>query len=381
MTHLFNDALPQESEAQRIGRYAEKCFGANIPNSWQARGLDGDGDFGYDYQVQIIENGLATGDVFRAQLKGTTSPMLIEDGAVFSQTIKISTGNYYSRAVEPVLLVLCDLSVDPETPKNCPLYYAWIHDEIQRLLETSVKEDQKTVTFHVPKANELTATTDISGYIKQFRTISQLGHNLVSVVESDRPALAAAEHAEVATKIVSNLNIKSAALIDALAEDESSWVEAPTGSLHWHLREAQSALQSGRGADCQRSLDEAAKLLNAAKPLEKADYWNQVGRLRTFNLDETEARDAFETACNLSSDSERHLIPWAEAELRVQFHIGSKTDLSNAIARLSSEKPAIVGMRARLIAAEGRLDDAIAVTETIDGVERNTRNYVAVAIA
>jgi tetratricopeptide (TPR) repeat protein len=370
MTAQFNDALPQESEAQRIGRYAAKCFVANVPNTWQETELSGGGDYGYDYQVQIIENGLAK-DVFRVQLKGTTSPTLIENGSVYSQTIKISTANYYGRATEPVLLVVCDLTVDPETPKNCPLYYAWIHDEIQRLLDTSVKEDQKSLTFHVPKADELTATTDISGYIKRFRTLSRLGHNLDSVVESDRPTLAAAERAEVATKIVGNLNIKSAALIDALAEDESSWVEAPAGSLHWHLRESLNALQRGRGADCDRSLNEAAKLLDAAKPLEKADYWNLVGRLRTFNLNDEGAKEAFETACSLSGDIERHLIPWAEAELRCQFHGGNKADFSSAIARLSLEKPAIAGMRARLIAAEGRYDDAIEVTEGLSGVERN----------
>lgn len=370
MTDQFNDALPQESEAQRIGRYAAKCFTANIPNAWQETDVSGGGDYGYDYQIQIIENGLAK-DIFRVQLKGTSAPTLIEDGTVYSQTIKISTANFYGRATEPVLLVLCDLTVDPETPKNCPLYYAWIHDEIQRLLETSVKEDQKTLTFHVPKANELTATTDISDYIKRCRILSRLGHNLDSVVESDKPTLAAAERAEIATKIVGNLNIKSAALIDALAEDESSWVEAPAGSLHWHLREGIDALQSGRGADCERSLDEAAKLLDSTRPLERADYWNLLGRLRTFELNDEEARDAFEKACSLSGDVERHLIPWAEAELRSQFHGESKVNFSGAIARLSSEKPKIAGMRARLIAAEGRFDDAIAVTERIAGVERN----------
>ena len=138
MTKQFNDALPQESEPQRIGRYAAKCFKARIPLSWSERGLDGDSDFGYDYHVQIIEKGLAKGDIFRVQLKGTTSPTLIENGTKFSQTIKVSTANYYGRAIEPVLLVLCDLSVDSETPTNCPLYYTWIHDEIQRLLGSGV---------------------------------------------------------------------------------------------------------------------------------------------------------------------------------------------------------------------------------------------------
>ena len=172
--------------------------------------------------------------------------------------------------------------------------------------------------------------------------------------------------------MVRNLSSKSAGLIDALAEDDqSSWVEAPAGSLHWHLREAISALQSGRGEDCLQALDEAAKLLDNAKPLERADYWNAIGRLRNFNLDDGGARDAFEEACKLSADMERHLIPWAEAEIRVRFRIGGKADFSSAIARLNSDKPSTVGMRARLTAAEGRFDDAISITESIDGLERH----------
>lgn len=371
MTEQFNDALPQESDSQKIGRYAAKCFSAKIPLTWSEKQLDGDSDFGYDYQVQIIEKGLAK-DIFRVQLKGTTSPTRIESGTKFSQTIKVSTANYYGRAMEPVLLVLCDLSVDQVTPTNCPLYYVWIHDEIQRLLDSGVKDDQKSLTFHVPKAQELISTTDLSDYIKRFRTLSRLGHNLDSVVESDKPKLAPSERAEIANKIITNLNTKSAALIDALAEDvQSSWVEAPAGSLHWHLREAIGALQNGRGMDCQQSLDESAKLLDSAKPLEKADYWSEVGRLRTFNLDDAGARDAFEEACKLSGDLERHLIPWAEAELRCRFHVGGEVDFTEAIARLSSSASAIVGMRARLTAAEGRFDNAIAITENIGGLERH----------
>jgi tetratricopeptide (TPR) repeat protein len=371
MNGQLNADLPKESDSQRIGRMAGKCFEANSPNAWASTATAGDCDFGYDYQVQVIDKGLAK-DVFRMQLKGTEAPKLNANGSAYSVTIKISTANYYARATEPVLLVLCDLSIDPNIPKNCPLYFLWIQDELRKLREEATRDGQQSVTLHVPKANKLEDATDLSADIERYRTLSRIGYRLDTIVEGDKPKLGPSERAQIATKMVLNLNSKSAGLIDALAEDDqSSWVEAQPGSLQWHLRESMNALQGGRGADCRLALDEAAKLLDNARPLEKADYWNAIGRLHTFNLDEAGARDAFERACQLSGDTARHLIPWAEAELRTRFRIDGKADFTDVIARLNASAPAIVGMRARLVAAEGRFDAAITITESIDGVDRH----------
>lgn len=52
-----NQKLPQESEAQRIGQRADKCFSANRPDSWRAHSLEGTDDAGLDFQVQIVDNG------------------------------------------------------------------------------------------------------------------------------------------------------------------------------------------------------------------------------------------------------------------------------------------------------------------------------------
>ena len=380
MDRQLSADLPKESDSQRIGRMAGKCFDANSPNSWSSKPIDGDSDFGYDYQIQVIVGGLAK-DVFRMQLKGTESPTLIADGSTYSVTIKISTANYYARAIEPVLLVLCDLSVDPNTPKNCPLYFLWIHDELRRLREEATRDGQQSVTLHVPKANKLEEATNLSADIDQYRTLSRIGHRLDTIVGGDKPTLGPSARAEIATKMVSNLDSKSAGLIDALAEDDqTSWVEAQPGSLQWHLREGINALQSGRGDDCQQALGEAAKLLDNAKPLEKADYWNAIGRLRTFNLDEAGARDAFALACTLSGDTPRHLILWAESELRIRFRVDAKTDFTDVLARLTAPMPAIVGMRARLTAAEGRFDDALTITESMEGLEQHIARVIVLSM-
>ena len=110
--------LPEQSEAQRIGCLAQKCFTSNIPDEWVPKPLDGGDDFGFDYQIQVLENNCAT-HIFRAQLKGSTNPDLSAAKDFFSITLKASTVRYYMKCSEPILLVLADLSSDNK-PKNCP---------------------------------------------------------------------------------------------------------------------------------------------------------------------------------------------------------------------------------------------------------------------
>jgi tetratricopeptide (TPR) repeat protein len=372
MPSQLTDALPQENDGQRIGRLADQCFQANRPTSWRVDATDGDGDFGYDYQLQIVDSGLVK-DIFRAQLKGTTRPTLNSAGTEFSVPIKVSTANYYARATEPVLLILCDLTVDPAHPKNCHLYWQWIHDDLRRIRENGVPEGQGSVTFHVPVANNLDDSTNLSGHIARFRQLAQIGDQIDVIVARDKPTLTSYERAEFASKIVPNLERKSAALIDALTDDsQSSWVDAPAGTLPWQLKEASSALKSGSVEGARRALDAAAGLLENAKPLENADYWHEVGRLRSFMLDDAGARDAFAEACKFSDDLERHIVPWAETEMRLRLRgVAAPCDFSDVIARLQGSSPAVAAIRARLTAAEGRYKDAIAITDPIEGPERH----------
>jgi tetratricopeptide (TPR) repeat protein len=374
MSEQLTPDLPKESDSQRIGRLAAKCFEANSPISWTSKSLDGDADFGYDYQIQILDDGLAK-DVFRMQLKGTLSPILIADGTAFSISIKLSTANYYARAIEPILLIYCDLTTDPEIPKNCSLYYAWIHDDLDRLRKSGIRDGQQSITLHVPKSNALLPTTNLSPDIARFRQLSKLGHSLDDLMEEEKPNLDPSERVGVATKIISNLNSKSTVLIDALAEDlNTSWVEAPHGTLPWYLKEATAALRNGQIQECHAFIDSAKCLLENAKTLEHADFWNIVGRLRTYHLDFKGATEAFATASELSTDNDRHLIPWAESVLRnnQQNADGHVENLSPVIERIKSNSPVAIGMRARLIASTGNFDLATKTTESLSGTQRFT---------
>lgn len=370
MTTKLTSALPQESDAQEIGYKATKCFYANIPNTWRPQALDGDDDYGYDFQIQTVDKGLVK-DIFRVQLKGKTSPKLIENGAKYSVSLDISTVNYYSQATEPILLVMSDLSVDSK-PKNCNLYYEWIHEELIRIRSKGIPNKQKTVTFHVPVANRLDEDTDLTADIEQFRKLSKIGEQLNLAVKHNKPGLLPYELVNYTEKVVPGIQNRSPSLLDALTEDvDSSWIDAPKGTLPWHLQEARTALLTGERNHAKKELESAEKLLTKAKNIEIADYWHMVGRLHCFDLDYTESLAAFDKAAILTNDAERHLIPWAEIDLTLGFNIGS-SDFSKTIARIQSNSPKATYMRARLMAAEGRFSDALLEAEKSSGIDQLT---------
>ncbi|QKE37572.1 DUF4365 domain-containing protein [Ferrovum myxofaciens] len=377
MSDPLTSSLPQESDAQRIGALAVQAFNANHPTSWRPTSLDGDNDYGYDFQVQTIVAGLVR-DVFRVQLKGTASPQLNAAGTLYSISLYLSTVNYYARATEPILLVLCDLS-SADLPKNCDIHYLWIHDELRSIRERGVAESQATTTFHVPKANKLNESTDLSGDIEQFNRLARIGEDIYLVAGKLNPELSAGERVTQAAKIASNLETRSPALFNSLTEESpTSWVEAPKDTLQWDLQEAIVALRSGNGERCRSLLECASSLLENAKTSEQMDYWHALGRLRSFELNDEEANAAFDRACTLSNDADIHLIPWAETALRLKLHdTGGPADFSEAKARLKSDSPAVVGMRARLTAGEGKYDEALAIADSIGGVDK----YVVQSIA
>lgn len=369
MSTTANQRMPKESNSQKIGRYAKKSFSANSPTSWITKELDGDDDFGYDFQIQIETDGLV-GDIFRLQLKGTTTPSKIDNDTRFSIPLRLSTVNYYGRATEPILLVLCDLSEDFENPIKCPLYYQWIHDEIRIINKKGTHEDQKHVTFHISVENRLLGSTNLTGDLDRFRRIAKVGEQLDEVAQEIRPLLSPVERSKFVAKIGPSLAQRSPALFDAIIEDaQTSWVEPKEGTLQWHLNKARNALQSGDTGATEIICIDAEKMLKWANPLEQADYWHIVGKLQIQLSNDAKAKEYFDNACKLTNDSPRHLIPWAEADIRLHYQYGKSNDFSATISRLNSSKPAVQSMKARLIAAEGRFDDALSIAKEIEGID------------
>jgi tetratricopeptide (TPR) repeat protein len=377
MSDPLSDALPQDSDGQRLGRLADKALHANHPDAWMLHPLSGDDDVGYDFQVQVISGSRVT-DVFRAQLKGVIEPSLNAERTHYSVTLKLSTVNYYARATEPVLLVLCDLGSAPKA-KDCRLYYCWIHDELERIRGTQIKPDQKTVTFHIPAINRLDDATDLSEDLARFRAVAQVGEGIAGLLKET--GLSVPERTVAITRVVPNLARRSSALMTALVDEgQTSWVQAPEGSLPWSFQQADAALRVGDRIRCRAVLENAQSALVDSKVTEQADFWHLRGRLASLEADDIGANAAFAKALELNPHHTKHQESWGESELHLRWQDGSSPDFSGLRDQLTSEQPAIQALKARLTAAEGHLDDALRVAEAIKGIDGDVAQAIVLSL-
>lgn len=361
-------ALPQASDSQRIGLLAEKCFNANRPDDWTASNLGGTDDFGFDYLVQTLPGQRAT-DVFKVQLKGTTVPALNAAQTHFSIDLKASTVRYYARSVEPILLVVADLSVAPAA-KNCPLYYAWIHDELRRINVSGLPEHQQYVTLRVPKANQLTDHTDLSSDIQQANKLSKAGLALDLAIEQKDPSLAPDARAELIYKIPTAITARGASLMEALASDQPApWLNPPRGSLAWQLTEIEQHLRTGNTDETETLLASAQALLPKAEPAELPEYWFLKARFVSLNGELQQASDLYLKACELGNNQPKYLSSWAESEIRRRYILDGTNDFTDLLEKLTGTDPSILGIKARIFAAEGKYDEGIALARSFSGIE------------
>lgn len=358
--------LPEQSEAQRIGFLAQKCFTSNIPDEWIPKPLDGGDDFGFDYQIQVMENNRAT-HIFRAQLKGETDPVLSAERDFYSITLKTRTVRYYMKCNEPILLVMADLS-SGEKPKNCPLYYTWIHEELRRLKADELADDKKYLNFRIPSANLLSDETNLSEELERCRRIGKVGDALDILADRQNPGMTSSARTNLLERIPVNMERRSPSLLMAIAEEPSSaWPVAPQGSMPWFLNEAAEQLRQGNAFEASEHLVAAETLREEATQLEQADYMYLMGKLHAFHLEDELASSAYAEAANHSGNLSKHLVAWAEAQLRIRFDIDAPHDFSDVIAKLSGTDAASVGMRARLLAASGQYEDAVETAKQASG--------------
>lgn len=330
---MNRQVLPTESEAQRIGRMACKCFAAKQPDSWASKELAGTDDFGYDYQVQVISDGQVH-DIFRAQLKGTESPSTSADGSFLSVQLKASTVRYYARATEPIMLVVCDLSAS-EFPIQCPLYFCWIEEELRRINQQGIPEDQDFVTLRVPTSSVLNSETDVSAYLAKARSIAQVGKALDTRMEHLRPDLLPTARVEFVERVPTGFQSRGFALVEAMTEQPATaWPEAPRGSYPWHLKEAASHLAVGDAELAIGELTAASALEQSAQPLELAEASALKAKAFALQGENEKARNALADAVRLSNGVSRYVASLVDAEIRLRFEAGGGSDLSDLLRKV-----------------------------------------------
>lgn len=360
--------LPQTGDAQEIGQDATTCLWANKPRSWFLKDLGGTDDYGLDFQTQInVQQSIQ--DIFRIQLKGTRSPKLNNDGTYFSISLSASTLRFYDKIVEPILLLYCDLSVDLDDPAKCPLYYAWVRPELLRVGIKNIPLDQGTVALRVPVTNVLTKTTDLLEAIRQANKLANIGHALDVKVEGDRPGMDLGDRVDMLHDVQNSLVARSFDFLAALAEPPTEhWIEPKRGTLAWHLREASRLLRIGKIDRSKSELAQAQSLLDGGTKIERAEFHHISGRVKSFDGDNQGARDAYWAAASIGGQP-KYWASWAEGELRLRYQLGGSNDFSDVASRLTGDEPSILGMRARLLAAENKYDESIALLNSFSGVE------------
>lgn len=368
--HMPHDkGLPQTGDSQEIGQNAYDCLRAKRPKGWQLTELGGVNDFGFDLQVQISVKQQVV-HPFRLQLKGTCSPQRSVDGRFLSINLSTTTLRYFDNTDEPVLLVLCDLSVDPEDPRECPLYYVWIREELDRIQIGSVPLKQKEAAIRVPTANVLDRTTDLVDEVRKRHRLSRVGHALDTSVAGMDPSLGSEDRVVMVEAITRNIGTRSIVFAQALAEPATDvWVNPPRCSLAWLLTEAKSAVTSGNLDKCADLLRRASELVEPSSALEKAEYWHLTGRLHLARGDDEGASRAFKSAAETQPQA-KYWAAWAESEMRRRFRTDQGQDYSDVLDALPADAdPALLGVKARLLAASRKHAEAIALLDTFEGAE------------
>jgi tetratricopeptide (TPR) repeat protein len=364
-----DEGLPQTGDSQEIGQDAYDCLRAKRPKGWQISELDGVNDFGFDLQVQISVKQQIV-HPFRIQLKGTRSPQRSADGSFLSINLSTTTLRYFDNTDEPVLLVLCDLSVDPDDPRECSLYYVWIREELDRIQIATIPLTQKEAAIRVPSANILDRTTDLVDEVRKRHRLSRVGHALDTSVAGMAPSLGEEDRVTMVEAITRNIGARNIVFAQALAEPATGvWINPPRGSLAWLLTEAKSAIARGSIEKCADLLSQASEPLESSSALEKAEYWHLTGRLHLVRGDDDGASLAFKCAAETQPQA-RYWATWAESEMRRRFRTDQSQDYSDVLDALPTDTdPALFGVKARLLAASHKRAEAIALLDTFDGAE------------
>ncbi|UUZ72716.1 hypothetical protein LP415_03600 [Polaromonas sp. P1(28)-8] len=259
------------------------------------------------------------------------------------------------------------MSVDPENPVDCPLYYAWARDELRRIDVDKLPTEQEYVNLRFPKANRLTRASDLSEDIRRANELSKIGEAFNMKVAMEKPGLGTEDRLTFVQDVEKGVTGRGAAFVDALAEPpRDHWIEPANGTLAWHLRATTNWLRTGKIEKGEAELEKARLLLDSGTTLEKSDYWFLAGRVNAMQQDDAGARDCYLQAARLN-DQPKFWSGWAEAELRIRYEIDGENNFDDVIAQLQGSDPLILAVKARLLGAAGQFEAAISLLDSFEG--------------
>jgi len=281
---MAKERLPQESSSQQVGQHAVLAFERWYPRNWRIQRTDGDSDVGLDYSVQVVgENKYH--HLFHAQVKGSrqkgkdgSNKRLSRDRKFYSQELKISTLNYYVKSDTDVMLVFVDLT-QAENPRECKVYYAWLDEELERLLagHDNLNHIKKaTHSIRIPVTNVLDDSVDVLSRLQ-----GRVGKRRALEGLYGRVAEHTLEPVDAINKLGSRLSNRTT-LSSVLEESDNPWIDAPKGSFAGGLHKISDALKVNDAEAARRELEKLEAGVEEAPKHEKADYYYQRGRLKSL---------------------------------------------------------------------------------------------------
>jgi hypothetical protein len=360
--------LPKESESQEIGQFAVMAFYSCHPTSWRPTATDGDSDAGLDFQVQIIENGHYK-NVFNAQIKGSKqeeknkNKNLVYEGKYFSQSMSVSTLNYYLRIENPVMLVFVDLTHN-ENPRECPAYYLWIDealDEIRNGKESLNHLQKESHTFNIPIENVLNPDLNILPYLNKRVNKKRALEGIFNTVEKKYPKDTIPKVSQIGNVLKTN----KIALDTILNDSESPWLDAPKGCIAHDLKKISEYLSLHNAELAEDALTKLIERIDDANNHEKSEYFYLKGYLAGLLGNRKEALKCHKKAHSLSKNIKKYHIAYLQARIPYEHFDLEKAELSKIIKEIPNDKGSeYIHLKSKLLALEGDYKGALKI---IDG--------------
>jgi len=364
---MVSEKLPLESESQAIGHHAVTAFNSKHPVNWRCTFTEGDSDVGLDVQIQVTDKGKYVG-MFNAQIKGSqqkkgnSKKKLSINGSHFSQVLNIPTLNYYINIENPIMLVFADLTCN-EDPRQCPVYYIWIDEELEKLCGGRDCLDhlgKSSHTFHIPTANILSTNLDVLPYLKSRIQKKRVLENLFKEVEQIHPDPVSSIRG-IGGKIASNKIV----LDSVLDHTDNPWVDAPKDSVAKILHTASEYISINRIDLAENELDKISPKIDDATIHEQSEYYYQRASISTIMGMYDEAKKIFKKAHINDPENKKYHLSYLESLIprakldgdtydAIIDKIGSKTD------------DEFLRLKAKILAAKEKSKDALELIRTLD---------------
>lgn len=347
--------LPKDSDAQRIGRQANRALKSKLPGSWIDTELSGDSDYGIDYQIQLTDPEGNVQFSFYLQLKGTTCPEYDKEKAHIKHSLRTSTLNNYEEQEPLVMLAVVDLSVNINQPANCPIYYLWLDEEWFEANNAKIK-GQKSLNVTIPTSqiihNELDVYDLYAGRITKKIALTKFGKSIEPHTENLANTLG---------KLANTIAEKPIFLKAAESSGDEPWIENPAGHVSTLLKECHDGLTFNSIDKSKQLIDSLEGIVNNFNQDELAEFHYIKAMMASLQGIEEKAISELEKACGISQ-KDRYKLGYLEMKLKLQGVEGFD-EIEKIADNLSSTNFRSAFLKAKLLALMGNIQEATDLLE------------------